>query len=632
MEEFDLKRFAKLAMAKKVFIVLIMVVTIAVGAFYSFVCITPKYKSKTTLLLAQINEEKKDQNTVKQSEITDLSMTNILLEPYISLIESDRILSKVIDNLGLSISEDTLRGMLTVAEENTAMISITVVSENAEHAQRIANEIAKVFTEESQEILNITNVNIIDEAKKEDNPYNINHIKDIVIFTMLGIFLSCGFVLLIYMLDTTIKEEEDIETELELPVLGLIPIFDKTLEDKTNNKKERKKADELVILDNAKSPVSEAFRALRTNVTFSQNSRSILVTSSRMEEGKSYVSSNLAAAIAKANKKVILIDADMRKGRQNNIFKVDNKKGLSNYLATCDENRVNVSEITKYIKTTRVPNLHIMTCGTRPTNPAELLNPGKLKGLITVLKEIYDIVIIDGTPSSIIADSIAISKLVDSTILVISYKSTKTEEAKRVIKSFEQVGVKLKGAVLNKYPLTKESYTSSYYYSDGENKLEETFDREKIQTVENLVHEANIKDSYIDTKIEDTTGTNSLSNISNSDGNISTNTFEKNTLIEYKIEKIDQELSAMKNLLMQIAINSKQEVTGKDIELIRNDIGNLKENLKELKENPQVEQLKAEIEEVKDFTEVLVNSQKDNNEKIRKFIENYYKKKENSNK
>ena len=264
-------------------------------------------------------------------------------------------------------------------------------------------------------------------------PYNINHPKDLIIFGMLGAFLSCGLILLIYMLDTTVKEEEDLE-EIGLPILGTIPVFERKLEksiqkesssrnNEIGSRKKFNKDNEIVILDNAKSPVAEAFRALRTNVTFAQNTKTILITSSRMGEGKSYVAANLAATIAKTDKKVIIVDADMRKGRQNKIFGLENKRGLSNYLANCEETKVDIGEVTSYIKT----NLHLMTSGSRPSNPAELLSAPKIKGLLSVLGEIYDIIIIDGTPSSIIADSVVISRFVDYSMLVTAYKTSKTE-------------------------------------------------------------------------------------------------------------------------------------------------------------------------------------------------------------
>lgn len=648
MEEFDLKRFAKLAMAKKVFIIVIMIVAIVAGLFYSYILVVPKYKSRTTLLLAQINEEKMNQNTVKQSEITDLSMTSILLEPYISLIESNKVVKKVIDNLNVDMTEDELKNMLTVSEENTAMLSITVVSENAEFAAKVANEIANVFMEESHEIFNITNVNIIDVAEVEENPYNVNHIKDLVIFMLLGAFVSCGLILLIYMLDTTIKEEEDIEQELKLPVLGVIPAYTRKLEEsdekddkddkenlgrrrtssKTTKKSKKRKHSELVILGNTKSPVLEAFRALRTNITFSPNTKTILITSCGMSEGKSYVTANLATAIAKAGKKIIIVDADMRKGRQNKIFELDNKNGLSNYLANCSEEKVDVDEITSYIKTTGIQNLHIITSGSRPSNPAELLTPKKIQGLISILEDIYDIVLIDGTPSTIIADSVAIAKFVDYTLLVTSHKTTKLEEAKKVIKNFEQVGGKIKGSVLNKYPLTKEEYSSSYYYADEKSvpKLEETTTGE-IKSVKEFVDEANIRKTSLGYKEHKTFEWPTIPEApAMTVAPTTTAPTGISSSVEFKIEKIDSELAAMKNVLMQIAVNSSQ-ITSKDIEIIRYDIKNLKDSMDEIKDNSKIEELKKEVESTKDLAESLVKSQEENNEKVKRFIENYYRNK-----
>lgn len=646
MEEIDLKRFAKLAWAKKFFIVLIMIVAMVAGYFYSYMYVVPKYQSVTTLLVAKISEDLSNENTVKQSDIADFSMTSTLLEPYISIIESKTVLAQVISNLDLKISEETLKSMLTVKEENTAMLSIAVSNEDAKLAEKITNEIAKVFIEESKEMLNIANVNIVDYAEVADAPYNINHVKDLVIFGLLGVFLSVGLVFIIYLLDTTIKEEEDIENEIGLPILGTIPIYEKKLEKSIKDKKDKehglkKKDSEIVILGNAKSPVAEAFRALRTNVTFAQNTKTILVTSSRMSEGKSYVTANLAATIAKTDKKVIIVDADMRKGRQNKIFGVDNKNGLSNYLANCEETKVDISELVSYIKTTKVPNLHLITSGSRPSNPAELLSPPKIKGLFSVLSEIYDIVIIDGTPSSIIADSVGMSRFVDFVMLVTAYKSTKTEDVRRLIKSFEQVGVRLNGAVLNKYPLTKEGYTSSYYYNDSrsDSNLEENKETE-IRTVENFLRDANINMHsfrYIDDKalVNHNSIANSfksksfeMSQKSNSMFSSINNAmvgFESGNL-EYKVEKIDSELSVIKNMIMQIALNTNQ-VTTKDIELIRYDINNLKEHVDDMRDAYDVKSLKEELKEIREATDELMSSQTENSEKIKKFIENYNKQK-----
>ena len=637
MEEIDLKRFAKLAMAKKVYIIIIMILAITAGFIYSYTWVTPKYKARTTLLFAQINEDSFNQNTLKQSEITDLSMTSTLLEPYISIIKSNKVVKKVISNLKLNMTEEDLKKILSVTEENTAMVAITVTSEDAEFSAKVANEIAKVFTEESQEIFNITNVNIIDVAEVEENPYNVNHIKDLLIFILLGLFASCGLILIIYMLDTTIKEEEDIEQELGLPVLGVIPTYMKSLEkeniseenefleekdNKSKKGKRKHKNNELVILGNTKSPVSEAFRILRTNITFSPNTKTILITSCGNSDGKSYVTANLATAIAKTGKKVIVVDTDMRKGRQNRIFDLNNKYGLSNYLANADENRVDVNKITSYIKVSKIPNLHVITSGSRPSNPSELLTPLKIQGLLSILQEIYDIILLDGSPSNLIADSIAIAKFVDYTLLVTSHKTTKIEEATRVIKNFEQVGGKIKGAVLNKYPLTKEEYTTAYYYDYEKNvpRLREN-DLTEIKSVKEFIDEANINQETIEGKIEKQDIVKEPEVITSP---IPTNT---DSIMEYKIEKIDSELSSMKNILMQIAMNNNNQISAKDVEIIRYDIKSLKDSLYETKDLNGVESIKKDVETTKELAESLVKTQQENNDKVKKFIENYYKNK-----
>lgn len=645
MEEFDLKKFAKLAWAKKIFIILIMIVSLGVGYFYSYMCVIPKYRSTTSFLLAQLSDEKSED----ENKVADLSMTSTLIQPYISLLGSKRVVNKVIDNLELNMSYATLKSMMTITQENQAMIVLSISNESADFAKKVATEMASVFVEEAQEIFKIENVNIIDAAERATGPYNINHPKDLIMFGMLGAFLSCGLVLLIYMLDTTVKEEEDLE-EIGLPILGTIPVFEKKLEKNIQKesssrasegaRKKFNKDNEIVILDNAKSPVAEAFRALRTNVTFAQNTKTILITSSRMGEGKSYVAANLAATVAKTDKKVIIVDADMRKGRQNKIFGLENKRGLSNYLANCEETKVDISEVTSYIKTTKVPNLHLMTSGSRPSNPAELLSAPKIKGLLSVLGEIYDIIIIDGTPSSIIADSVVISRFVDYSMLVTAYKTSKTEEVKKLIKTFEQVGTRLNGAVLNKYPLTKEGYTSSYYYSEArvESKLEESA-RTEIRTVENFLEDANINTNsfrYVDMKdanlltTPNTTPTFKGIDIfkgtvfsGSSNGGSGT---EMSAALEYKIEKIDSEIAAMKNMLMQVAVNTNQ-VSSKDIELIRFDISNLKQSIDDIRGDDTIDELKDELMEMKSITEELANSQANNNEKIKKFIEDYYKQK-----
>ena len=158
---------------------------------------------------------------------------------------------------------------------------------------------------------------------------------------------------------------------------------------------------ELIAQRDPKSPISEVFRTLRTNIQFMNSGkklRVIQVASTFPGEGKSYVSSNLAVTFAQAGKRVIIIDADMRKGRLFSIFGASPRPGLSNYLSGIDADENGNSDISKYIQRTAVDNLLLIAAGNIPPNPSELLVSEQMKNLLEELKEVCDIVIVDGTP------------------------------------------------------------------------------------------------------------------------------------------------------------------------------------------------------------------------------------------
>lgn len=227
---------------------------------------------------------------------------------------------------------------------------------------------------------------------------------------------------------------------------------------------------ELLTYQDPKSPVSEVFRTLRTNIQFMNTDkklRTILVTSTFPGEGKSWVTSNLAVTFAQAGKRVILIDADMRKGRQYKILDVVPKPGLSNYLSNMDANNMETTEdvhIESYIQSTDVENLHVIVAGNVPPNPSELLVSSRMRHLLKDLKEMYDIVIIDGTPCDLVTDSIILSRFVDSTIIVTAQKETKKDSLVRVVKNIQNVGGKIAGVVVNKVDVSARKYNESYYY------------------------------------------------------------------------------------------------------------------------------------------------------------------------
>ena len=226
---------------------------------------------------------------------------------------------------------------------------------------------------------------------------------------------------------------------------------------------------ELIAHRDPKSPVSEVFRTLRTNIQFMNTNnklKTLLVTSTLPGEGKSWVTANLAVTFAQAGKKVVLVDADMRKGRQYTIFEVSPRPGLSNYLSGFDSNTgEEISEdLANYIQDTQIPNLYIIPAGNIPPNPSELLISTKMVSLLDRLKELCDLVIIDGTPCELVTDAIILSRIVDSTVIVTAHKQTKKDDLQKIVTNIQNVGGKIAGIVLNKIPVSVKKYEQSYYY------------------------------------------------------------------------------------------------------------------------------------------------------------------------
>ncbi len=223
MEEIDLKEFIMLFWNKKVSIILITIIFMFIGIIYSVGFVTPKYTSSTTLLLATSESANSKTNTITTSDIT---LNSKLVSTYSELVKSKNVTRQVISNLGINETEDELRDSITVSSvKDTELIKISVTDKNATNAYNIANEIAKVFTQKVSEIYNINNVQILDQAEISTTPSNINHTKDVIMFTFVGLFVAIVFVLVANMLDTTIKSSEEVEKLCNVPVIASIPLY-----------------------------------------------------------------------------------------------------------------------------------------------------------------------------------------------------------------------------------------------------------------------------------------------------------------------------------------------------------------------------------------------------------------------
>ena len=218
---------------------------------------------------------------------------------------------------------------------------------------------------------------------------------------------------------------------------------------------------ELLVDQNPKSVVSESIKNIRTNLQFSGANgklKHILVCSSTSGEGKSFVSANLATAFANLGNKVVIIDCDMRLGRQHEIFNISNKDGLSNLLIDDVE-----KNFKRYIHKTGIKGLYVMPRGIVPPNPSELLASENNKKLMECLSSVFDVIIWDCVPVIGLPDSLIMADLVDKIVIVSAYKKTKIEMLQNSTKSLENFKSKIAGVIVNRMPFKGSNYYTHYY-------------------------------------------------------------------------------------------------------------------------------------------------------------------------
>jgi polysaccharide biosynthesis transport protein len=269
---------------------------------------------------------------------------------------------------------------------------------------------------------------------------------------MIGLILAAGMVFLIEYLDDTLKTPEDVERALGVPVMGFV----------ADLRVRRRKANDIFILRQPRSAVAEAFRSLRTNIGSSAAERPIrtlLVTSTGPSEGKTTIVANLAAAFSQSKKRVVVMDADLRRPKIHRMFGLNNTKGLSNLFV--DGERIqNVSQVDP-----ELPNLLVIPSGDPPPNPAELLASTRMSQILEQISRHVDLILID-TPPSMVADAQILAARVDAVLFVIQPGKTRANMAKAAMESFRRSGARVIGVVMNRIPRNRSSYYGGYkYYS-----------------------------------------------------------------------------------------------------------------------------------------------------------------------
>jgi len=322
------------------------------------------------------------------------------------------------------------------------------------------------------EVGQIGNVRIIDSAKEPKKPVSPRKKLNILLGLIAGLGLGVGIAFMLEYLDNSVRTMEDIE-RLGMTVMATIPfikgeqtngVFARAGEGK-NDAEVRSINERLVTQLKPRSPVSEAYRALRTNIMFSspgQPKKLFMVTSSGPQEGKSTTVANLAITFAQMGNRTLLIDADLRKPIQHRLFGLDKSSGLTNILV----GRALLKDSVRPIEV--LPDLDVLGCGVIPPNPAELLGSEAMKKLLEEARKRYSIVLIDSPPALAVTDASILSPLVDGVLLVIHSGDTAREAAVRAHEQLKRVGAPVLGAILNGIAAEQVygSYYQHYYYSD----------------------------------------------------------------------------------------------------------------------------------------------------------------------
>jgi capsular exopolysaccharide synthesis family protein len=373
-------------------------------------------------------------------------------------------LAKQIEETQLEIAQlqDDLGEMFSAREIADTQGQITALQNKLSTLQ---SNYAGFLANSNQEATNV--LKIVESAAMPRQPVGSSNLVTIVVSVSLAIVLAAGAAYVLEYLDDSISSEEDIRLVVNLPVLASL------------EKNGGLESDPTLTLNAPRSPLAESFRDLRTRVRFlslNEPQGSLLITSANPSEGKSFTSANLAIVMAQAGYKTVLVDADLRRPKQHDIFDASNEVGLSNLImegnAPIRGDETGTAAplgdlIDQVVQSTQQGGLGILTAGTLPPNPSELIGSTGMIAVMEALKERYDYIVVDSSPCLAVTDVLLLSVLTDSVILVARAGQTGSKSLKKAVARLREVDAAIAGVVLNGDAKTSR-YGYPYTYSEAE--------------------------------------------------------------------------------------------------------------------------------------------------------------------
>ena len=392
------------------------------------------------------------------NQLIQLSPTGTRLEDQ----ERQSFINQQLDNLETQI-EQTQTEVQARQDELGELFSARQIADTQNQIAALQAKLATLQVNYASLLANtrqgaINTLAVIEPATLPGTPIGPDRLLTVLTAAAIGFVLAAGAAYLLEYLDDTVKTPDDIKHLVNLPTLAGIAQI--KMEEVDGG---------LVTARQPRSPVSEAYRLLRTGIQFAtvdSPSRSLLITSANPTEGKSLTAANLAVVMAQAGYSVLLVDADLRRPTQHTIFPVSRENGLTNLLLMPhleDETAESRALFAAALQPSGESGLWVLPSGPIPPNPSELLGSSKMKAVLAQLMARFDVLIVDSPPSLAVTDALVLSGLLDAALLVVDAGTTRRTHLKQAVEKLREANIRLIGATLNR--LTPHSDGYHYYYA-----------------------------------------------------------------------------------------------------------------------------------------------------------------------
>lgn len=445
---------------------LLMIICTLTGLCGSYIIssyvIKPSYTNSVQMY---VNSEE----TASTTNINELSYAQKVVNTYINFLQTKAFYRQVRKESGLDYSEKQLENMTNIhAVNDTEIFEISVTSDNPRVSYRLVDTMQQIVPDLIKNIKSSARISIVDPVVLSLKPSGPNVVLNTAFGGLIGIMISIISAFLIEILDVKVKNQEELTEKYKIPILGTIPIHER--QQNINYKpikflffrieRKNKKASALIKRDESNFFITEAYNALRMNLRFilrKEGCKKILINSPVPEEGKSTTSANIGTSIAQTGAKVLILDCDLRKGTLHQFFHTKSTPGISDILSGMKEEK-------EVLQETPYANLYVISLGTIPPNPAELLASNQMEELIRRLEKSYDYIILDTPPINIVADALSLVKLVDGVVIVVKENFTSHPNIVNAFAKYKFADAKLLGFVINGTSLSQGNKSRAQYY------------------------------------------------------------------------------------------------------------------------------------------------------------------------